>query len=151
MAKVNLPLSAIKGGIGEGDNKTKPISSISANRYTAWGSLAPVAQSQGWYPASFNSETTEYRNTYGNQFNQVVLPNSKERGYVSVIGGNKNNVMDVVIKDSKGNIIHKLLEKVRPDQVDAYFKSTIEKRANSVGAGTNIDRMKPDGTYVALR
>lgn len=121
-------------------------------RFSAWGNLNQQAQEQGWVPVGWNNETTEYRNSYNNQFNQVVLPGNK-RGYISVIGGNRNGIMDVVIKDENGNIVNKLLQGVRPEQVDAYFRSkggTIQKRTDSIQAGTNSDRIMPDGTRTPL-
>lgn len=144
----NANVSVLQSG---GEEKVKANTVPLDYKFDAWGALNKTAHSEGWYPASHSDETTEYRNSYGNQFNQVQIPGTDKRGYISVIGGNKNNVMDVVIKDDTGKVFHKLLEKVRPDQVDEYFRNEIKKRADSVTAGTNIDKMSPEGTYVSLK
>ena len=150
-----MKIKVVKKGGGEEDKKatTKTKVVVTPNRYSAWGELGINAEKEGWYPSGWNNETTEYRNKYDNRFNQVVLPNN-QRGYISVIGGNKNGVMDVVIKDGNGVVLNKLLQGVRPEQVDAYFRSkesTIQKRNDSIVTGTNSDRMMPDGSYTPLK
>ena len=143
----------LKSPFEPGNEKDVVVAKTAPNRYSAWGSLNQQAQQQGWQPVSWNNETTEYRNGYNNQFNQVVLPNN-ERGYISVVGGNKNGVMDVFIKDANGKVVNTLLTGVRPEQVDAFFRSktgTIQKRNDAIVAGTNSDRIMPDGTYTPLK
>jgi len=145
---------------GEGDKDKKKVETKTTtvaptvNRFAAWGNLSDVAPKQGWYPVRWDNETTEYRNANQNLFNQVVLPGTNKRGYLSVTGGNKNGVFDLVVKDYKGNTIQPLLQKVPASQIDMYFRnanSTVAGRANSVAAGTNPDRYMPDGSYTALK
>ncbi len=132
------------GGGGEEDKKAvvvkkEPTVIKAPDRFTAWGNLNKDAQDKGWYPVGWNNETTEYRNRYNNNFNSVDLPNN-QKGYIAVIGGNRNGIMDVVIKDANGNVLNKLLQGVRPEQVDAYFRSkdsSLQGRTDKLIANNN--------------
>lgn len=125
-----------------------------SSQFSAWGDLAKQADLQGWYASQPGRDTTEYRNKYDNQFNQVVIPNQQQRGYISVVGGNKNGKMTVYIKRADGTVDRTLLQDVSPQDVDAFFRSnfgTIKKRADAIQAGTNSDAMAANGTYTPLQ
>jgi hypothetical protein len=135
----------------EDKNKLTTEALKATNRFQAWGDHAADAQKEGWYPVSWNNETTEYRNQYNNQMNQVQLPNTNERGYISAIGG-KNGLFDLVIKDPKGNTLQYIHKGVPVQTVRNYFtspQSTIAQRVYSIAMKTNPDRMI-NGAYTPL-
>ena len=153
MPKIRLA----KGVVGGGEEKTAPIvktTKIAVKpNYDAWGELAPQAQAQGWHPTFSPSGELEFRNNYSNQFNQVVIPNQQQRGYISVVG-RKGSPLSVFIKRADGTVDRELLHNVSPQQVDAYFRSqggTIQRRTDAIAAGTNSDRIMPNGTYTPLQ
>lgn len=124
------------------------------NPYLAWGELGTQAKGQGWMPTTLGGDSTEYRNSYNNQFNQVVIPNQQQRGYISVVGNNSGKKLSVFIKKADGTIDRTLLKDVSPQDVDNYFRSqggTIQKRTDAIQAGTNTDRVMPNGSYIPLQ
>ncbi len=123
------------------------------NMFESWGELGKQAEDQGWYPAVPGKDNVEYRNKYNNQFNQVVIPDQKERGYISVVGS-KGGRMTVFIKKADGTVDRTLLKDVSPQDVDAFFRSkigTIQKRTDAIQAGTNSDAYTSAGTYTPLQ
>jgi len=143
----------VKAFSGNDDKKVAKTTIVPApNHFTAWGDLGTQAKGQGWYPSAIGGDTTEFRNSYDNRFNQVVIPNDKQRGYISVVGGNTGNKLSVFIKKADGTIDRTLLKDVSPQDVDNYFRSqqgTIQKRADAIQAGTNSDRVI-NGNYTPL-
>lgn len=136
---------------GDGTNETAATKKPSA--FAAWGESGKVAEDEGWYPVVIDKDRVEYRSKYDNQFNQVVIPNDKARGYISVVGS-KGGKMTVLIKKADGTVDRTLLKDVSPQDVDAFFTSnfgTIKRRADSIQAGTNSDAMAANGTYVPLK
>jgi hypothetical protein len=133
--------------------ETKTTKVVVQPNFDAWGDLAEQAKGQGWYPSVDNKGVVEYRNGYQNQFNQVVIPNDQKRGYISVVG-RKGSPLSVYIKKADGTIDRTLLQNVTPQQVDAFFRSqqsTIQKRNDAIVAGTNTDRIMPNGSYTPLQ
>ncbi len=124
------------------------------SRYQSWGTLATMAQKQGWRPASWDANTTTFINPYDTGINGVVIPGEKDLGHVAVIGSNKGSAFKIVIRDAKGNEKKIVGENLTPDQVQQYFtgqKSTVAQRNNSIIAGTNHDRPDAQGNYTALK
>lgn len=137
---------------GGSDDKKPPVNKA---LYTAWGNQTDNAIGQGFYPAVINNDgTTVYRSPYFAAFNNVVLPNQKDYGHIAFIGNNKNQQFDIVIRDKDGNIQHTIQKGVSPDAVQQYItsqNSTVAQRNNSILAGTNADKVQPNGTYVSLK
>lgn len=137
--------------LGNDDKKaettTKTTKAPTVNRFAAWGHLGDVAQQQGWYPTRWNDDVTEYKSAYG------LLNSLPNGGYISLVGGNKNGVFDIHMKDKNGNITGTLLKGATPEQVQRYFTDTnmhkdnygnpigsvINQRANQIQAGANRD------------
>lgn len=104
------------------------------NLYTAWGNQADTASKQGWYPEVQYGDKTVYRSNYSPAFSDVIIPNSKERGHIALIGSN-NQKFDVVIRDSKGNIASTIFKGISPNEVQKYItsqNSVVAQRNNSV-------------------
>jgi hypothetical protein len=116
--------------------------------YTMWGGLADNAKGQGFYPVHSNNDFVEYRNKYG-LFNIVNIPNSNQKGYLSVTGNRSTGKFDILIKDALGNTLTKAAANASPQEVNSYFSNIAGYRANQVGAGTNTDKAV-NGQFAAL-
>lgn len=133
-----------------GNEEKKPVAEAKAvDRFLPFGGMAETFKAQGWIPESWDDATTEYRSKYG-LLNKVQLPNNKQ-GYLSIKGGNKNGIFDLVIKDEKGKPIQTLLKSVPPQAINDYFVSTnaqdnygnqmgsvINQRANQIRSNPSI-------------
>lgn len=132
-----------------------PLDVLKYNKklYSAWGDQADKAASQGWYPETdFNGEVT-YRSNYNHAFNNVIIPTQKENGHVALIG-HPNQKFDIVIRDSKRNIVHYVYKGITPNDVQTYItneNSNVAKRNMSILKGTNPDKRQSDGSYVAIK
>jgi hypothetical protein len=115
--------------------KTTPPPNNSVFNY--WGNQSQIAQKQGWLPAESGNDYVRYKQAYNAPFNDVVIPNTKEKGSLQVIG-KKGNKMDIVITDNTGAIRHVINRDVTPEFVQDYMSnanSTIAQRMNNIQNG----------------
>ncbi len=115
------------------DDGKKPT--VASNQFAAWGSAAPVAQSQGWFPETTHNGVTIYRSNYSPAFNALINPVTKQKNHIAVIG-NPNQSMDIVIRDNDGNIVQTIAKAQSPNAVQTYLSSVVGTRQNAIARTT---------------
>jgi hypothetical protein len=107
-------------------NNDKGSTVNTVDRYSSFGDLADTFKQQGWQPERWNNDFTDFRSKYG-LLNDVVLPEEKDKGYIS-IRGNKNGMFDLVVKKSNGEDYREAIAKgLNAQQVNDYFTHYADK------------------------
>jgi hypothetical protein len=108
--------------------------------FSLWGGLADTAKGQGFYPAQTNNDFVEYRNKYG-LFNIVNVPNTNQKGYLSVVGNRSNGTFNIMVKDALGRPLTTVANNISPQEVNKYFAGIVGHRTGQIADGTNPDKV----------
>lgn len=102
--------------------------------FEPFGATKDIALEQGWYPSESSADHTIFKNRYNTTFNDVVIPNEKEKGSIALIG-KKGNKFDIIIQKKNGDIESYVQKNVTPEDVQNYIQnsqSTIQQRVDRI-------------------